>query len=297
VFTPHDQYGVFSEVCVSSQRLVFDVMDEQTVAASIGLKSIPAGSRAEALFCFLLGLRAPAQQYAAKVQRRLFRLWQIRTGLLAGSAAIFAFCMLFAANQFFGILTLKSQAEMAQQQATVDANRYDGVRKTFPPAPTNTENLKATVKDFESLDRAAADPEILLTQVSGVLSQFPQMEIDQLEWSVTRNPDEVGAAEGLKTSTAQPAAQAALPFAQHDQTEYQVAYLSGHIQLPNRIDYRGMLDYLDRFADGLRKIPGTKVDLVKLPFDTRSGAKLAGGVSNDATQEASPFAVRVVRKI
>jgi hypothetical protein len=297
VFAPHGQYGVFSEVCASSQRMIFDVIDEQAVAAKIGLKSLPAGSRAEALFCFLLGSRAPAQQYASKMQRRLYRLWQIRTGLLVGSGAIFAACMLFAANQFFGILKLNSQVELAQQQAAADAGRYEGVRKTFPATPTNTENLKATVKDFESLDRAAADPEILLAQVSGVLNQFPQMEIDQLEWSVTRNPDEVGAAEGLKTSVVPQPAQVALPFAQHDQSEYQVAYLSGHIQLPNRIDYRGMLDYVDRFAEGLRKIPGTRVDLVKLPFDTRTGAKLSGGVTIDPAQQASPFAVRVVRKI
>jgi hypothetical protein len=297
VFTPHDQYGVFSEVCTSTQRLIFDVVDEQTVAAKIGLKNLPAGSRAEALFCFLLGLRAPAQQYASKTQRRLYRLWQVRAALLLGSGAIFASCMLFAANQFFGILKLRSQVEMAEQQAKVDARRYDGVRQTFPATPTNTENLKATVKDFETLDRAAADPQVLLTQVSGVLSQFPQMEIDQLEWSVTRKPDEVGSAESLKTGAPQQPAPVALPFAQHDESEYQVAYLSGHIQLPNRIDYRGMLDYVDRFAEGLRKIPGTRVDLVKLPFDTRSGAKLSGGVTTDPTQQASLFAVRVSRKI
>jgi hypothetical protein len=297
VFTPHDQYGVFSEVCTGSQRLVFDVIDEQTVAAKIGLKNLPEGSRAEALFCFLLGLQAPAQQYASKLQRRLFRLWQIRTGLLIGGGAIFASCMLFAANQLVGIAKLHSQVEMAEQQAAVDARRYEGVRKTFPPTPTNTENLKAAVKDFENLERAGADPEVLLTQLSGVLSQFPQMEIDQLEWSVTRNPEEVGASEGPKTGAAQQPAPVALPFAQHDLSQYQVAYLSGHVQLPNRIDYRGMLDYVDRFAEGLRKIPGTRVDLVKLPFDTRSAAKLSGGVTTDPTQQASPFAVRVVRKI
>jgi hypothetical protein len=297
VFTPHDQYGVFSEVCTGGQRLVFEVMDEQTVAAKIGLRSLPAGSRAEALFCFLLGQRAPALQYAAKAQRRLFRLWQLRMVILAASGAMFAACLLFAGSQLFQILSLRSKAEAAAQHATQDAQRYDAVRKTFPPTPTSTENLKAAVEHFEQMQRTAANPETLLTEVSGVLSEFPAMEIDRIEWAVARAPEEIGSAEGLKT--APPPAPAGIPaaFAVRDETRYQVTFLAGNIQLPNRIDYRGMLDYLDRFADSLRKIPGVRVDLIKLPFDTRSGAKLTGGVTTDQAQQTYAFALRVSRKI
>jgi hypothetical protein len=299
VFAPHEQYGVFSEVCTGGQRLVFEVMDEQAAAAKIGLRSIPAGSRAEALYCFLLGQHAPAEQYASKPQRRLYRLWQARLGILAASGAVFAACLLFAGYQFLQIMDLRGKADSAMQQAARDAQRYEQVRQTFPAAPTSTENLKAAVQRFGELDRQAANPEILLNEISGVLNAYPAIELDQIEWGVARTPGDVGARDELRINPAQAPAAGAQTLAAPagDKPYYQVAYLAGHIQLPNRIDYRGMLGYLNQFADGLKKIPGTRVDLVKLPFDTRSGAKLSGGISGDQTLQVPVFALRVSRKI
>jgi hypothetical protein len=297
VFTPHDQYGVFSEVCRGSQRLVFEVIDEQTVAAKIGLRGIPAGSRAEALFCFLLGQRAPREQYASKAQRRLFRLWQTRVGILAASGAVFATCLLFAGYQLYNILMLQSSANLASQRAANDAQLYEQVRKTFPPTPTSTENLKAAVQRFDQMNRTTANPEILLAEISGVLNDFSAIEIDRIEWAIARSPEEIGAAEGLKVGAQPQPAGISAPGAAADSVRYQVALVAGHIQLANRVDYRSIHDELNRFAGALRKTPGTRVDVIKLPFDTRSGAKLSLNVTSDQTLQVPEFTVRVSRKI
>ena len=193
VLTPHEHYGVFSEVCTGGQRMVFEVVDEQTAAAKIGLRGIPPGSRAEALFCYLLGQSAPREQYATKAQRRLFRLWQAQLSMLAASGAVFAACVLFAGYQLLGIMDLRSRTALATQQAEQDARRYDAVRKTFPPTPTSTENLKAAVQRFEQMDRMAANPEPMLIDISKVLNEFPSMEIEHVDWAVARTPEEVGA--------------------------------------------------------------------------------------------------------
>jgi hypothetical protein len=87
------------------------------------------------------------------------------------------------------------------------------------------------------------------------------------------------------------------PTGARDTVHYQVAFIAGRIQLANNIDYRGILAYLDRFAEALRKIPDTRVDLIKLPFDTRSGAKLSGNVASDSTVQTPAFTLRVSRKI
>jgi hypothetical protein len=300
VFAPHDQFGVFSEVCTGGQRVQFEVIDEQVVASKIGLRSIPGGSRAEALFCFLLGQRAPAEQYASKVQRRMYRLWQMRQGILAASAALFAGSVLFAGLQFFSIIDLHSRAEDATRLAREDGQRYEDVRKTFPAMPTSTENLKAAVLRFDEIEHQNATPEPLLAEVSGVLNNFPSIEIDSIDWAVTRNPGDVGVRDSGRNApapVAQPAVAPGLGLpAQQNKTMFQAAYVTGRIVLPNRSDYRGVQDYLDSFAEALRKMPNAKVDLVKLPFDTRSNAKLTFVTSEQQTKAPS-FALRITRKL
>jgi hypothetical protein len=298
VFAPHEYFGVFSEVCAGGQRLTFEVQDEQSVAAKIGLRAIPTGSRAEALFCFMLALRAPAGQYAPATQRRMYRLWRMRVGLLAASGAFFACCAVFAAWQFFEILGLHTRTELARLQAARDAQKYEEVRKTFPPMPTTTENLKATVARFTEIERQAAAPEAMLVDLSGALAAFPGIEIDKIEWAVARMPGEIGAGD-IRSAAPAPASASApqAAIAAKEKTRYQVAFVSGRILLANRIDYRGMLDYLNQFASAVRSLPNTQVDMVKLPFDTRSAAKLTGGVSTEQTVQTPSFAFRVSRKL
>ena len=296
VIAPQHQYGVFSEVCVGSQRMHFEVVDEQAVAAKVGLRSVPGGNHAEALFCYLLGMRAPAEQYAPKTQRRMFRLWQLRNAILGVSGAIFAGCVLFASAQVYQVLELRGKMAAAKTQAAQDARRYDEVRKTFPPMPTTTENLKATVQRFDEIERGAASPEQMLVEISKVLDAFTSVELDRIDWAVTRGSADIALGDAAKPAA--PAAPSApAQAAAQDKSLYQVALLAGRVQTPNRLDYRGMLDYLDQFAGALRKYPDTRVELVKLPFDIRSGAKLSGGVSTEQPPQATAFALRMSRKI
>ncbi len=296
VFAPHEQFGVFSEVCTGSARHSFEVIDEQAVAAKIGLRAIPAGSRGEALFCFLLGQKAPPEQYAAKPQRRMYRLWQSRQAILTASAGLFAACLLFGVFEFLTILNLHASADEARRRANEDGRRYEDVRKTFPAMPTSTENVKAAVHRFEEIEHQSAMPEPMLIELSRVLDNFPGIEIDKIQWAVARTPGDVGERDTTRpVGDSAPVATPAIPAAQ-DKTRYQAAYMVGRISLANRSDYRGVQDYLDAFAAALRKQPGTQVDLVKLPFDTRPGAKLSFITSE--TQSRSPsFALRVSRKI
>ena len=294
---PRGQFGVFSEVCTGSQRLVIEVADEQAVAARIGLRSLPAGTRSEALFCFLLGQRAPTGQYAPKTQRRMFRLWQMRMAIFAAAGALSAACMLFAGGKLVEVMDIRYRTDIAKTQSDQDAQRYEEIRKTFPQLPTTPDNLKSTVQRFVEIERLSATPKVMLLQISNVLNAFPGIDLDRIEWAVTQTPAEVGEADPTRIPVAPVVQIAPAVRLAQDKTRYQVAYVTGRIMLPNRIDYRGLLEYLDQFADGLRKTPGIRVDLVKLPFDTRSGAKLSGGVTTDQTPAVPLFALRVVRKI
>lgn len=294
VFAPHEQFGVFSEVCTGSARQSFEVIDEQVVAAKIGLRAIPGGSRGEALFCFLLGQKAPPEQYAAKVQLHMYRLWQTRQGILTASAGLFLGCLAFGAFQFFNIMNLHASTDEARRRASEDGQRYEDVRKTFPAMPTSTENVKAAVQRFDEIEHQSAMPEPMLVEVSRVLDAFPGIEIDKLQWGIARTPNEIG--ERDTNRAVAPAAGVPALIALQDKTRYQAVYLGGRIALANRSDYRGVQDYLDSFALALRKLPGTQVELIKLPFDTRSNARLNFATSEQQSRSPS-FALRVSRKI
>jgi hypothetical protein len=196
----------------------------------------------------------------------------------------------------YEVLELRSKMDAAHVQTAQDTRRYDEVRKTFPPMPTTTENLKATVQRFGEIERVAANPESMLVEISNVLGAFSAIELDRIDWAVARSSAEVGPADTVNAAAPRAPAAPPVPAAQ-DKTRYQVAYVSGRVLIPNRLDYRGMLDYLNQFAEALRKFPDTRVDLVKLPFDTRSAAKLSGGVSTEQAPQATTFALRMSRKI
>jgi hypothetical protein len=151
---------------------------------------------------------------------------------------------------------------------------------------TTTDNLRATVVEFTNIAKRSAPPERTLVYLSGVLGDFPQIEIDSLAWRI----------EGAAPRTRKPAAVAAPNEPKRAATE--VLEISGRVGAMRRSDYRAITGEVQRFADALRADPSYEVLRTQLPFDVTSEGTLSGDIGRAAeTGEAPRFTIVLGRSV
>jgi len=295
VLAPAGQKAHYIEVCVSNPRLTFHVHDTGELAARIKLKSYPRELKSEALFLHLLAERQPAEQYVAEPMRRFYRLWQARLGLIAGGAAVFAFCLVLAGLKLTDVYGTEKLIEADRAQEARAANEYARLTQSFPKTPTSTENLKAGVKSFKVLFKQTTSPKTLLLDISLALSGSPQIEIDRITWDVSATPGGTLPRTGRAApSTPTPATTTEAATAE---TRYEVAEISARVMTPQASNYRAVGGLVNGFVDALKQRPGWSVVALKLPFDTESTSALRGGAGDERTNEVPRFTVTLSRRI
>jgi hypothetical protein len=115
-----------------------------------------------------------------------------------------------------------------------------------------------------------------------VLEQFPQMEIDAVNWRVGRPGER---REG---------APAAKPEAQGDDAVY--LEISGRVNATQRNDYRAITAQVQRFAGALVG-SGYQLAGTRLPFDVTSEGTLTGDVGGSDSGEAPRFTITLSRRL
>ncbi|MBI4986002.1 MAG: hypothetical protein HZC24_11870 [Rhodocyclales bacterium] len=203
---------------------------------------------ADALFVGLLLRRPPRRQFAPPPARRWFRLRQIRRTLLGGGLAFCAGCLLLAALQLPVIQQLRDDAAQLQLRNVAAAQAYRAAQAALPPLALAPDRLRALVARRDELVRAAPGPAPLLQQLGAVLNDFPEIELERLQW---RNVDRLDDA----------------PAGRH-------ALVAIDAVLPTGMAPREQLDLVERFAARLRAAPELQVRLLKPPFAAASDQTL-----------------------
>jgi hypothetical protein len=292
VISPAGQRAVFEQVLVSDARLVFRTVDAAEALKAVGLASVPEGAAAEALYLHLTAKKPPAEQFASREERRQFFIWQLQRGIVAAGALGFVACALYGGSRWLEVMDMRESAALQQADARTAAQSYERITAAFPVTQTTTENVKVTVVEFGKIAERSASPEPALVHVSQVLGQFPQMELDALNWSVGRPTDPRGA----KPPAVPAAGQAAKPAAGRIE-EAVIVEISGRVNATQRNDYRGITAQVQRFAAALA---GSGYELLRtqLPFDVTSEGTLSGDIGTGPdTGEAPRFTITIVRRL
>jgi hypothetical protein len=145
--------------------------------------------------------------------------------------------------------------------------------------------MRATVDEFTRIAQRSGSPEQTLRYLSRVLEDFPQIEIDMLQWSVDR-PSDAGkpAAGGAAAAKPKPGAQA------------EVLEIQGRVTAMRRSEYRAITAEVQRFADALRADPSFQVQRTQLPFDVTSEGTLSGDIGTASEGgEAPRFTIYLAR--
>jgi hypothetical protein len=282
VMAPAGQRAVFEQALVSDARLVFRTVDMAEAMKAVGLKSAPGGTAAEALYLHLTARRPPAEQFASREERRRFFIWQLQRGVVAAGVVGFAACAMYAGSRWIEAMGLREQATQQQAEARAARQSYERITATFPVTQTTTENMKVTVVEFSKIAERSASPEPALVHVSQVLADFPQMELDALNWSVGRP----GEKDKLKAEK---------PVAVLD--EAVIVEISGRVNATQRNDYRAITGQVQRFAAALAG-SGYQLLRTQLPFDVTSEGTLSGDIGTGPdTGEAPRFTITIARRL
>jgi len=284
VVAPRGERAIFEQALVSDARVVFQTIDGAQAEQAIGLRQVPDGAAAEALYLHLAARKAPREQFASSGDRRRYLVWQMQRAVLTAGALGFAACALYAGTRWFEGSDLRERAAAQSNEARVAAERYGRITAAFPVTETSTENLRATVLEFQSIARRNVAPEPSFVHVSRVLAQFPQMEIDSVNWSIGRPEDR---------RDRKPPAQPVKP----DQGgEAVVLEISGRVNATQRNDYRGITAQVQSFAAALES-SGYALVRTHLPFDITSEGTLTGDIGGSDSGEAPRFTIVLTQRL
>ena len=284
VVTPPGERAVFEQTLVSDARVVFRTVDGEEARRAVGLQEVPDGTGAEALYLRLAARKPPRAQFASRADRRSYFLWQLQRGLVAAGVAGFAACALFSGARWMEAMNARERAEQQTREARIATQQYERITATFPVTQTSTENLRVTVVEFRRIAERSGAPETAFVHASRVLDRFPQMEIDGVNWGVTKAGEQRGAKPAPATADAKPV-EPALQFV-----------LSGRVNATQRNDYRGITAQVQRFAEALAS-DGYQLERTQLPFDITSEGTLTGDIGDKESTEAPRFTITLSRKL
>jgi hypothetical protein len=292
VVAPPGQRAAFERTLISDTRLSFLTMDQNEAARRVGVKASPPGTGGEQLYLHLAVRRPPREQFARREDRRSYVLWQLRRVVLAAGALGFAGCALYAGASWIDVVGTRAEVGNVQVETQTTQREYQRITSAFPVTQTTTDNLRTTVVEFTNIARQTAPPERVLVYLSKALEQFPQVELDSLQWRV-----EGSAGRGAR-GAASPATPASAAAGDAKPAATEILEIAGRVGTMRRSDYRAITAEVQRFADALRADPAYQVQRTQLPFDVTSEGTLSGdiGTASD-TGEAPRFTIVLARSI
>ncbi|CAG4884239.1 conserved protein of unknown function [Georgfuchsia toluolica] len=282
-----DQFSILRAHCRPSAELAFEYIDLLSEARKAGLKTPPRDSHCELLLLHQLVLRPPGQQFAHPAELHFFRLWQLRSGLVAAAAIIFLICLLYAAKQYWDVNTLQENTLQMAEQTQVDENKYQAVMKSLPLLPISTENMRALVTRFEELDKRSPLMETMCIPLSRALDAMPGIELQRISWQLSAK---------LPPSTEQVSGVLKQPPLNVSGSYYAIAEINVHLPVALANDHRALLQLVNQFVTELGKEKSLGVQITQLPFDAESGKTIKS--SDEPTlghAEAPKFSFRLVQ--
>jgi len=296
VLAPAQYHAALSAACRSSDTLHFNVVNADTQCRASGLKVFPADTPCDALFLHAAAIDTPKEQFAQEPQRHHFRLWQLSNGLYAAGLAMLTAGLLYAGVESVAAYNLRQQTQTDQARFDALGAEYGRVTSTFPKTPTSTENLKTTIKQYQTLQAQTASPIYLLLETSKVLAAFPQVEIDRVEWRVGKPAEDKPGAKAAPPKTAAPApAAAGAPAVDFG---YELLAVSARVVGVRRTDVRAITDMAAQFIDAFKKVPQLEISGVNMPFDVTAEDTFKGDIGSErAVAEDARFTVTIGRKL
>src|SRR5262249_3378977 len=143
VVAPPGESRTFKRALASAARLAFRTVDAAEAARAVGLKALPAGAGAEALYLHLAAKKPTREQFANRDDRRRYQVWQLQRGVVAAGAAVFGLCALAAGERWLDAMEVRAQAASQVLEAGPAARGPKPIPPRLPRHPTHPQDPPA----------------------------------------------------------------------------------------------------------------------------------------------------------
>jgi hypothetical protein len=256
----------------SNPDMRYDFADIEEIGRQLNIDYQFTDSDASQIFLRHLVVRPPKTSYANASHMHYFRLHQLRQAFNLAGGAIFAGGLLWSAINLWQSSSDASEAETLTAQAQRILGESQSITLTFPSTYAPAADMKSAVSVMRKLDQYAPTPLSVLKPVSAVLDRHPQIRLDDLAWQMSA------------TEPVAPNTLADVPA--------QVITLKGHMTDFGN-DFRGMLNYLERFENDLTA-QGFQVTALARPLDVSPSGSIAD--KRGADDQALNFSLKISRR-
>jgi hypothetical protein len=233
-----------------------------------------------ALYLQLLGLKQPEGNLAPESVTVGYRRHQASRAIYAGCGALALAGAAWVGINFYNVMMLRADTELAARQTALQAAQYQEITRTFPQAPASAEDLRKAVEIAQRLRESERNPQRMLALVSRAMESNPAIVIRELGWKFGLAEIEAETrARSAPPGEAPPPATAGFASARKES-----ALIGGEIR-PFRGDYRSAIATINRFAGVLEKDPAVgEVRVVKLPLNVNPSLSLSGNTLDNPEQ-------------
>ena len=250
----------------------YDFADIEEIGKQLNIDYVFTDSDASQIFLQNLATRPPKTHYADASHTHFFKLWQLKNALNIASGALLSGALLWGASSFWQSSGDASEAESLKTQAQNTLSKGQKITLTFPSTYAPAADMKSAVTVMRKLDQYAPAPLEVLKPVSATLDRYPQIGLDELAWQMKA------------TEPVAPNTLADVPAL--------VITLKGHLA-DFASDYRGMLNYLDRFQSDLTA-QGFQVTTLTRPIDVSPSGSITD--KREASAHAHDFSLKLSRR-
>jgi hypothetical protein len=256
----------------SNNNINYAYIDLQQLGKRLKSKNTFTDSDATPIFLHQLAIKPPRGNYASSEHRHFYFLWQTKRALFGLAAATALVCIVwsgFAFMQSRGVdaeietLNLQTNHIMAQSREITQGFQND-IQNKDGSIVTATD-MKTAVTLFRKLQFYSVPPQTILKELTFALDSFPRIHTTKLAWQANNLP-----------GSSYPS---------------QVVTFNGELT-GFGINYRGALDYLERFQLALTRA-GYTVTPVKMPLDFSSKGSISADI-REGSDKPSEFSLKII---
>ncbi len=292
--------------CPNTETVRYHCIDINDALRQVGLQGEMAADHSEQLFLHLLHERLSTINYARPVDRRYYRMRQIRKGLVAAS-------LLFAViSSGWSLYNLHAADELEVQRALVSTqvkqieHDYQQALAVLPDVPMEPTDMQALIEGHRTLMSNRFKPRDLLVAFSEGLDANPKVQLEKIEWQTS---DHQTVTDGELHSTSITASASPPPDAMETPMDnrmadqqgrdavYQIATLKGYLDPVGR-DYHTNFKLVQAFIETLRQTGYFfKVTPLKMPLNVDPSVELSGDYQRDNREPFGKFEIKAVVKV
>lgn len=289
-------------------QIQYRILDIEQVAAKLRLRPPPLGSSAEEVFVHLFLMRRVQNHFASPELRRYDSLRKARNAILGASASVLVAALAWGGWNASRVYDAGQADQRLTQQMSALNREYNDITRTLPSFGVGGSTMRDAVNFYNASIRGFPAIGDFADALSGVLGKFPQVQLTQLAWQATNDPNALqklsspaSHSQAPVRSVAKgvaPVAGAAVDAANPPFSDgrYEVSLLEGTVNAPTN-DFRSALEDVRRLADDIGKLPGFRAEVIESPLDVRPTRAIEGRhPEHEPATMNLDFVLRIVRE-